>query len=226
MRNLLTLVLIAFAPLSAFAGDLSKIDRTIAKEPVYESNPKYCLLVFGPEAKTFVWLVLDGDLLYVDRNGNGDLTEPGERVLEWEEIGSILRDGKPAYHGGSWKRVVLDARQRSFQLHLEFEIERKFRQFCLAPVANSPADARIFCFDGPLSLRVYPPHKLTKGEHPDSLVVYIQTLGLDERVATTAVLDVIDGLPKNIHPVAEIEFPALQRGAKPIKAEYVLKQRC
>ncbi len=27
-----------------------------------------------------VWLVLDGDALYVDRNGNGDLTEPGEKV--------------------------------------------------------------------------------------------------------------------------------------------------
>jgi hypothetical protein len=27
-----------------------------------------------------VWLVHDGDTLYVDRNGNGDLTEPGEKV--------------------------------------------------------------------------------------------------------------------------------------------------
>jgi hypothetical protein len=40
---------------------------------------KYCLLVFGPNAKTRIWLVLDGDVLYVDRNGNGDLTEPDER---------------------------------------------------------------------------------------------------------------------------------------------------
>jgi len=28
-----------------------------------------------------VWLVLDGDALYVDRNGNGDLTDPDERML-------------------------------------------------------------------------------------------------------------------------------------------------
>src|SRR2546423_1487819 len=67
------------APLTAV--DLTKIDRTILKEPVYKSKaPRYCLLVFGPEAKTRVWLVLDGDTLYVDRNGNGDLTEEGERV--------------------------------------------------------------------------------------------------------------------------------------------------
>src|SRR5262245_47701417 len=61
------------------AVDLTKIERTIAKEPQYQSkSPKYCLLVFGSEAKTKVWIVFDGDEdVYVDRNGNGDLTEPG-----------------------------------------------------------------------------------------------------------------------------------------------------
>src|SRR5262245_56071575 len=67
--------------LPASAADLSKIDRTIGKEPVYgsQSKPKYCLLAYGPEAKARVWLVLDGEVLYVDRNGNGDLTEDGKR---------------------------------------------------------------------------------------------------------------------------------------------------
>jgi hypothetical protein len=67
-------------PALANAADLSKVDRTIKKEPAYKGKPKYCLLVFGPEAKAKVWLVLDGDALYVDRNGNGDLTEPGKAV--------------------------------------------------------------------------------------------------------------------------------------------------
>lgn len=63
------------------AADLAKIDRAIAKQPAYQTKaPRYCLLVFGPEAKSRVWLVLDGDAVYVDRNGNGDLTDPGERV--------------------------------------------------------------------------------------------------------------------------------------------------
>src|SRR5437867_2527641 len=61
--------------------DLAKINRTIAREPAYRNRPKYCLLVFGNEAKFRVWLVLDGDVLYVDRNGNGDLTERDERVV-------------------------------------------------------------------------------------------------------------------------------------------------
>jgi hypothetical protein len=82
MRRQLFLVLAAslLAGAEAAAADLSTIDRTIKKEPAYQAKPKYCLLVFGPEAKARLWLVLDGDVLYVDRNGNGDLTEEGKRV--------------------------------------------------------------------------------------------------------------------------------------------------
>jgi hypothetical protein len=65
-----------------------KIDRTIGKEPIYKSKaPKYGLLVFGPQAKDRTWLVLDGDTLYVDRNGNGDLTDPGEKILADKKAG-------------------------------------------------------------------------------------------------------------------------------------------
>ncbi|MBI3407994.1 MAG: hypothetical protein HY040_06515 [Planctomycetes bacterium] len=56
------------------AADLTKIDRTIVKEPIYRSkSPRYCLLVFGASAKTRLWLVLDDDVLHVDPNGRGNL---------------------------------------------------------------------------------------------------------------------------------------------------------
>lgn len=77
----------------AGAQDLSKIERTIGKQPVYASKePKYCLLVFGPKAETRVWLVLDlaydplkekpgkNDSLYADLNSDGDLTDPKEHI--------------------------------------------------------------------------------------------------------------------------------------------------
>ena len=77
---LLTLAAIASLSASAATVDLKKIDRSIRKEPAYQSkNPQYCLLAFGPEANVHVWLVIDGDALSVDRNGNGDLTDPGKR---------------------------------------------------------------------------------------------------------------------------------------------------
>src|SRR5687768_2544808 len=61
-------------------ADLAKVPRTITREPTYAGQPRYCLLVFGPDAGARVWLVQDGTTLYVDRNGNGDLTEKDERV--------------------------------------------------------------------------------------------------------------------------------------------------
>jgi hypothetical protein len=74
------LVLLLFVPLPVQARGLAEIDRTIRKEPNYRGKPRYCLLVFGPKAEAKVWLVRVGDRLYVDKNGNGDLTEAGECV--------------------------------------------------------------------------------------------------------------------------------------------------
>ena len=75
---LVVVVALCASPVSA--ADYSGIDRALLKEPVYKSQPRYCLVVFGPDVKFRTWLVHDGDTLYVDRNGNGDLTEAGERV--------------------------------------------------------------------------------------------------------------------------------------------------
>ena len=105
MRQLLLGALLLW-PALVNAADLGKVDRAIKKEPVYKGKPKYCLLAFGPEAKAKVWLVLDGDTLFVDRNGNGDLTEPGKAVLSQKaesgaasfEVGA-LRVG-PLSHSG------------------------------------------------------------------------------------------------------------------------------
>jgi hypothetical protein len=71
--------LAAGQPVKAPPIDLTKVERAIRKEPPYKTkSPRYCLLVFGPKADYRVWLVLDGDTLFVDRNGNGDLTEAGK----------------------------------------------------------------------------------------------------------------------------------------------------
>jgi hypothetical protein len=84
-------ILLAFSSASA-AVDLTKIERRITREPAYQSKPKYCLLVLGPEAKKRVWLVQDGATLYVDRNGNGDLTETGEKVAAKKNENADNRD--------------------------------------------------------------------------------------------------------------------------------------
>lgn len=79
MRLLTTVVLLLLCG-SLSASDLTKVDRTIKKEPKYTHSPKYALLVFGADARHCVWLIQDGPTLYVDRDGNGDLTESDDKV--------------------------------------------------------------------------------------------------------------------------------------------------
>src|SRR5262249_51602735 len=84
------------------AADLAKIDRKLVKEPAYGSKPRYCLLVFGPEAKTRAWLVLAGAPLYTDRHADGDLTHPDDRL----KVHRVTKDG-PNYMSSETK-VFLD----------------------------------------------------------------------------------------------------------------------
>ena len=91
-RACIALLLALIGCAVADAADLTKIERRLVKEPAYKSgSPRYALLVFGPEAKDRVWIVKDGDTLYVDRNGNGDLTDPGEKIAA--KKGISVEDG-------------------------------------------------------------------------------------------------------------------------------------
>lgn len=85
------------------AVDLTKIDRSVINEPEYSQAPRYCLMVLGPTAETRVWLVLDGDALFVDKNGDGDLSDAVKVVrrgtVQHFDIGKIKTlDGK-VYEG-------------------------------------------------------------------------------------------------------------------------------
>jgi hypothetical protein len=67
--------------------DFSKVERCLAKEPEYVASPLYALFLFGPKGDMKVWAVLDKsdlklpyyDVVYLDRNADGDLTSPKER---------------------------------------------------------------------------------------------------------------------------------------------------
>ncbi len=80
-------------------ADLAKVERVLGKEPAYQGKPGYVLLAFGPEARHKAWLVLDGDTLYVDREGTGELTRPDCRVTREKEeslfkVGDLTLGGR------------------------------------------------------------------------------------------------------------------------------------
>jgi hypothetical protein len=223
MKFLLAVPLAAWLTLAvapAYAVDLATVERTIAKEPAYQSShATYCLLVFGPEAKRRVWLVLDGDVLYVDRNGNGDLTETGEKVKAENRttfpIGELFAgEGK-----AKCTEVKLRTGGGNNPCAVSMTIDGKdWTASCR--FAARPQDAPILHFNGPLVLRPEPPPQLTRGSKKSTLTVNLGTPGLG--TGSFATVRAKQAVPKSASLVADIEFPSKTSGGETIKTQLVL----
>lgn len=89
------IVLLFSACVMAQPPDLAKLERAIAKEPAYKNRPLYGLVALGPQADFRAWFVLDGVTLYVDANGDGDLTDPAEKFAAKKSGDSLLFPNVP-----------------------------------------------------------------------------------------------------------------------------------
>jgi hypothetical protein len=253
---LATLCLICFLTGLAHAVDPDKITPPPAKEPTYQSNaPKYALLVFGPKAAARTWLVLDGTTLYVDRNGNGDLTEEGEKVAG-KKGDSIFGDNVHTFaigelHDGDRRHLnaTLAVSQTKampgrgaggteFSLHMEVDVPgyRGFGEGGRVLQGAGSAD-----INGALQFsdrsQVAPvlhfggPWTVALYSRPAFRVnremeMYL-VLGTPGRGSGTFVASAYDGvIPPDVYPKAEIAFPAQKPGEPPVRINYEIKGRC
>lgn len=173
----------------ASAASLQSVDRTMAREPSYQTQaPKYCLAVFGEGAQTRVWLVLDGNTLFVDRNGNSDLTEAGERLEgnpvanspgegSFNAVAISVKEGVPPQaglevrvhpsltfvychsEGRPWQRAVVDS-----QGYLMF--------------GKDPEHAPVLHFNGPVAVGLRFAHKFTRHGQVEDLDVFVGSPGI------------------------------------------------
>jgi hypothetical protein len=224
----------------AWGVDLSKVERTITQEPAYQTKrPQYGLLVFGPDARARVWLVLDGTVLYVDRTGKGDLTGPEKRVKNASPKNAkvahfytgpiIAADGKTKY-----PNVLVRVRHEGRVNHpakvfvqailpAEFQAARADRQRGGEQgellFAARPQDAPVLHFDGPLTFGLEDPKQVfVRGVKPTPLPVLVGTPGLGQGTFTALVFDA-----KAPAAVAEIAFPTRKAGDKPIVVQVPLQ---
>lgn len=180
--------------LPARSANLTKIERTIAKEPAYQSKaPRYCLLVFGPEARTRVWLVLDGQTLYVDRDANGDLTGASKRIVSSGKSPRLLRfevstvfpvpakDQTDLYvdiyeDGGAY--VYLLNYKGDSLIRRQDTARRQDKEESLR-FADRPQDSPILAFDGTLTFQlVNTKQAFVRGNKSSPFEVRIGTPGL------------------------------------------------
>ena len=231
---------------------LTKIDRKIAKLPKLSiespgvttaqvqpqssapDQPGYCLLAFGPKADFRVWLILDGEKLYVDRNGNGDLTDEkpvaatkviggrNERFFTVDSIGAEKEEKK-------WTLAVSIVPVGASQPGAVFMATRDGRAQKVGPMdfrfADSPDTARVVHF-GSEVLAVRPsltmPSVLEEGEK----VAFRVQVGTPGVGAGSFASVSNDGLNKKANPVAEFTFPPAKPGDKPVSVKAELKERC
>jgi hypothetical protein len=215
----------------ASAADLTKVDRTIRKEPAYQSKPKYGLLVFGPEAKFRIWAVLDGDVLYVDKNGNGDLTEaservPGERVPDEPDLRVFPVGSLKETTGGPGRQSLVITAFGTDGWITYARFEGKYRQeagrHAHLHFAESLKVAPVIHFDGPLTLAFeHTPH-FQQAEEELRVILGTPGLGCDDqdpgkRPAGSFAKAFPSGIPEKVFPVAELEFPPKEKGGTPLK---------
>jgi hypothetical protein len=227
LRLITAAAVLALWPVPGRSGDLSKIDRTIRKEPVYQSKaPTYCLLVFGVEAKTRVWLVRDGDVLYVDRNGNGYLTEEGERVRSKGGQAAVFEAGDITEADGQTKHTDLRVQFHDTWTILHILVKGQRPQMASLGAqslrfAARPQDAPILHFNGPLTIRLAQVAKVGAGT---VYLAEIGTPGLGGDGAFAAIDVEHPGvIPKGISMFAELEYAGKKQDGKPIKAKFALK---
>ena len=161
--SFLTAWVLCFA--SPPAIDLSTIDRNIGREPAYQSKtPRYGLLVFGPKAEARVWLVIDDDVIYIDRNANGDLTEPGECVRcckiegigpdarKWFDVGDIKLGGGKKYSRLVVLHQTLPQKDEPDIDYCRVWVEAICCQHGSARLGQRRSEAPILPFGGPLAM--------------------------------------------------------------------------
>jgi hypothetical protein len=170
-----------------------------------------------------VWLVRDGDALYVDRNGNGDLAEPSEALRKdaghsFFACGDVVsRDGKTTYAGlsvngysdGYRLRVVVPGRGPQIA---GIGGEKKLR------FASRASEAPIVHFDGPLALtqfstkRVIPRSTEPANSRNRSLRVMIGSAGLGEGTFAAYNCRVCDERPEHGPLMGKLVFRSASGG--------------
>jgi hypothetical protein len=234
--------ILLFAAWPAAALDFDKLDRRIAREPAYRSKPLYCLALLGADAKTRVWMVLDGERLYVDKNCNGDLTDDGpptelkDRKAEpasFPLIDVTPDGGKSIYKFDVtlWSRPSLagGASDEPFNqtVHVTFPDGRWFGAWGdhLGDLifASTAKDAPVLHFGGALRMGFEVRNPVVREADGLKLSACVGTPGSCPGAWVHLMYKTI---PLDVFPKVVMELPPAKAGGPPVRVELVLKERC
>jgi hypothetical protein len=162
---------------------------------------------------------MDDAALYVDRNGNGDLTEGALRHTGLELSEVRLRSGyrpknpeeaallRLAQRGGDQPLVAVSLTvQRRVTPGGPVKQQAGVDTNGFLRFANRPQEAPVIHFDGPLAMGLLAAQALVRGPKAEELSAWVGTPG---RGAGTFASLVYEPIPADLHPLATVEFPAV-----------------
>lgn len=218
------------------ADAMSHIDRTLIKEPNYDSTPKYGLIVLGITAETKVWMVEDGGRLFVDKNANGDLTDDGPPLekthlrkhteLSWDcdyVLDAITPADGSRHTQFQMRRWNYGDEEDSYGLSVTVDGKRPmyagwFGTFWSAQREKTP----VIRFGGSFVPRLLRDRKFSIGAGPQRLSLGFINPGSGEGAHSRLS---IDALPMDVVPVVHVEWPVAE-GSPPLRTTHPLNERC
>ena len=215
---------------------LLAVDRTIKKEPRYSGTPLYVLYAVGPESAGRMWAVLDGHTLYLDKNGNGDLTEDGEQVVPFVIPGEAPNPRTAFFHvpaleaaGGKHSDFIFSViRTTTGAAYLKtgLKVDGKVMQHA-GPMdlrlTESPAEARVLPF-GSRVVTAQLSYTMPATPEVGKAVDFRVRVGTPGVGAGSFVAFGSEDVEAN--PVAEFEFAAARPGDAPRRVTLPLTERC
>jgi hypothetical protein len=213
------------------ASVLDSVNRTIGKEPKYSHKPKYSLVVLGTNADAKLWMVEDGETLYLDKNLNGDLTDDGPPIARGQT--QDLCDYKcreltpikgPKHTDFCLRRWNNGEAGDNYGLSLAVEGTKPMYAGWFGTFwSSSPEAVPIIQFGGPLTPTALDRSRsFVLGSKLDELDIGFCNDGLGK--GATSYLST-DALPEDVVPKVEINWPVAP-GAPRIRTTEQLTKRC
>jgi hypothetical protein len=191
-----------FPPPSSAA--LAGVDRVLETQPRLKTRtPKYCLLVFGHQVTTRVWLILNGDILHVERDGALRSYTPEACTGTggaWREcsIGDVVESPNLTHRE---LRLMLRTDTATLTMRSEgWGLRDVLYVVDNVAFAGSPSESPLVHLNGPLMIET----ALREGRAPAEITARIGTAGLGAGSFASITTSVAEQILAR--PVAEVAF--------------------
>jgi hypothetical protein len=210
---------------------LESVSREIGKEPKYLHKPRYALVVLGTNADAKMWVVEDGETLYVDKNFNGDLTDDGppvERKVSPDlcdyTLDAVGPEKGPKHTEFCLRRWGEDKGGAQYGLSLSLNgTTRMYAGWFGTFWSDSPKTVPVIQFGGPLTPTLLARRGVFALDSKiDSLDIGFINGGSTEGAKSYLS---IEALPEKIVPEVRIDWPVAP-GAAPLQTTEQLTERC